>query len=407
MNADKQLDPGAVSPLLNARRLRVYPCIFIAAYVLLTAMWIVRATDMIDPSGQVLGADFMAFWSASELAADGRFADAYDPQQLFQASQRAVPDNQSRFIFSYPPVYGLFIAPFGHMDYRLAWALWSLAGIAAFAFVIVQIAPPAFRWWLTLALPALYLNVIQGQNGLFTAALFGGAVMCLVKRPILAGVLIGLLTVKPTLGVLLPIALLFARQWTAFLAAAVTTVALVLLSVAAFGLQPWVAFLDNASFASAMLEDGHLPWAKMPSVFVAMRMLSADVIVAYAVQAVVGGLVAFLVARTFLAWPQNWPLAGALLISGALLTAPHLNNHDLALLTVPLALLIADAARKPWAAWEQALLGFAWLAPLVMAQIAEISQIQVGVIAPAATFLAAARRLADMRPSTAPAHAPA
>jgi hypothetical protein len=287
-----------------------------------------------------------------------------------------------------------------HLSYPLAWLLWSLAGLIAFVWVIAMLTPAPFRLWLTLAFPGVYLNIIQGQNGLFTAALFGGVVMTLSKRPILAGILIGCLTVKPTLGLLLPIALLCARQWLAFLAAAATTLALALTSVLVFGVEPWVAFFNNTSFASAMLEDGHLPWAKMPSVFVALRMLDASTVVAYAIQAAVAVAVALVVARGWWRWPDHQALAVAMLVAGALLMSPHLNNHDLALLAIPLAMLIVDAGRQPWSGWEQALLGFAWLAPLVMAPLADLSHVQVGLLAVGATFVIAARRIS--RPGMQP-----
>jgi len=399
MRSAKLSNPTAVSRLLTSGRLRIYPLILISAFVVLTAAWILRASDLIDPSGQVLGADFMAFWSASELASEGRFVDAYDPEQLFEASKRAVPNNESRFIFSYPPIYGLFIAPLAQLAYPMAWLLWSLTGLAVFVVVLAMLTPAPFRLWLTLAFPGVYLNIIQGQNGLFSAALLGGAMMSLASRPILAGVLIGLLTVKPTLGLLLPLALLCARQWVAFFAAAATTLALALTSVLVFGMEPWIAFIGNAGFASAMLEQGQLPWAKMPSVFVALRMLDVGTAVAYAAQGVVAVAVVIAVARGWWNWRDNPQLAAAMLVAGALLMTPHLNNHDLAVLAIPLAILIADAGRRPWSGWEQALLGFAWLAPLVMAPLADFSHVQIGLLAPAATFAIAARRFAEARVS--------
>jgi len=316
-----------------------------------------------------------------------------------EASKRGVPDNESRFIFSYPPIYGLFIAPLSQLSYPVAWLIWSLAGFACFTLVLAMLTPPPFRLWLTLAFPGAYLNIVQGQNGLFSAALLGGAMLSLAKRPVLAGILIGLLTVKPTLGLLLPIALLCARQWMAFLAAAATSVALALISVSMFGAEPWGAFIDNAGFAAAMLEQGQLPWEKMPSVFVALRMLGAETFVAYAGQGAVAVVVVIAVAVGWWRWRDNPTLAAAMLVAGALLITPHLNNHDLALLAIPLAMLIADAGRRPWSGWEQALLGFAWLSPLVMAPIAELSQVQIGLVAPAATFVIAARRFAQARVS--------
>ena len=79
------------------------------------------------------------------------------------------------------------------------------------------------------------INAFFGQNGAFTAALLVGGLLAAPKRPILAGVLFGLLTVKPQLGILIPFCLLASRNWRAFASAAVTTVTLVLLTGLAFG----------------------------------------------------------------------------------------------------------------------------------------------------------------------------
>ncbi len=48
--------------------------------------------------------------------------------------------------------------------------------------------------WLLLALafPAVLINVGHGQNGFLTAALLGGALVVLDRRPLFAGILFGL-----------------------------------------------------------------------------------------------------------------------------------------------------------------------------------------------------------------------
>lgn len=46
------------------------------------------------------------------------------------------------------------------------------------------------------------------QNGFLSAGLFGGALVLLERRPVLAGALFGLLTYKPHLGLLVPIVLI-------------------------------------------------------------------------------------------------------------------------------------------------------------------------------------------------------
>ena len=56
-----------------------------------------------------------------------------------------------------------------------------------------------------------------GQNGFLTAALIGGRRCCNWRtRPLLAGLLLGLLTYKPHFGLLFPVALIFGGYWRAF-----------------------------------------------------------------------------------------------------------------------------------------------------------------------------------------------
>lgn len=65
--------------------------------------------------------------------------------------------------------------------------------------------------------------------------------MLLERSALLAGILFGLLTFKPQLGVLLPLALLAGRQWRAFIAAAATAAVLFAASVILFGANVWLA----------------------------------------------------------------------------------------------------------------------------------------------------------------------
>ncbi len=62
--------------------------------------------------------------------------------------------------------------------------------------------------WLLLALafPAVFINLGQAHNGFLTAALIGAALVLLERRPIVSGILIGLLY-KPQFGLLIPLAL--------------------------------------------------------------------------------------------------------------------------------------------------------------------------------------------------------
>ena len=63
----------------------------------------------------------------------------------------------------------------------------------------------------------------------------GLALLLMRSRPVLAGILLGLLTAKPHLALLFPIALVCARSRRALAAMALSAVLLALVSLAAFG----------------------------------------------------------------------------------------------------------------------------------------------------------------------------
>ncbi|MEI9964478.1 MAG: glycosyltransferase family 87 protein [Caulobacteraceae bacterium] len=123
--------------------------------------------------------------------------------------------------------------------------------------------------------------------------------MLLDRRPILAGVLLGALCYKPQFGLLLPIALAAGGRWRTILSAGATVIALVLLSVAAFGVDAWTAFLHAAPFHRYLLETFH--WRRITTVFMVVRMLGGGVGPAYAAQAVSSVLTAVLIVAV---WAQ-------------------------------------------------------------------------------------------------------
>src|SRR5262249_26749699 len=128
-------------------------------------------------------------------------------------------------------------------------------------------------------------NAMVGQNGYVTAALIGGALHLMERRPALAGALIGLLTYKPQFGLLFPLALAAGGRWRAFNAAALVAVAVAALSYAAFGSAPWEAFLRSVPvFSQLVLGEGRGDFAKMHSVFGLTRALGGSEALAWALQ---------------------------------------------------------------------------------------------------------------------------
>ncbi len=376
---------------ITADRLRVYPRIFLAAYLVLAAFWFAGSRDLLDPGGKPIGYDFIAFWSASTLALEGTPGDVFDQDRFMEAGRRAIPSNTGIFFWLYPPQFHLMILPVALLPYIPAYLLWVLITFTAYAIVLRRIAPMPQTVWLLLAFPGTFINALQGQNGFLTAALFGGSILLLERRPLLAGVLIGLMSYKPHLGLLIPLALICGCQWRAFFAATATTLGFAAIGTAVVGIDYWAAFFENTAVLREILEQGMLPWYKMPTVFAGLRTLGLGVEMAYLAQAVLGLGVALTVA---LIWRRRTPipLAGAALASGSLLVSPYLYDYDLALLAVPIALVAWDGLRRGWDAGEREVLVLAWVTPMLVAGLAEQTGLSFAPLCLILVFAMIARR---------------
>jgi hypothetical protein len=155
----------------------------------------------------------------------------------------------------------------------------------------------------------------------------------------LAGVLLGLLTYKPHLGLLFPIALIAGRHWRAFGSAAVVAIVMAAASWFAFGSECWQAFIPSLGHTERVfLSQGSADWSKLQTAFGLTRVLSGSETLAWVVQIAVSLITAGAVARL---WRSNarHEIKAAALGCGVALATPYLYAYDLVLLAVPLAFL--------------------------------------------------------------------
>jgi Glycosyltransferase family 87 len=242
------------------------------------------------------------------------------------------------------------------------------------------ILPRAETLLVAAAFPAVFVNIGHGQNGFLTAALLGGALQLLDRRPWLAGVLIGCLAYKPQFGILIPVALLAGGRWSSIGAAAATVAALLALSLATLGGGVWHAFADSMNFTqTVVLEQGDTGWEKIQSVFSAARMWGAGVHTAYAVQIALALLLA-----TGLAWLWHsdaaFELKAAGLTTASLLATPYVLDYDLVVLAVAIAFFARHGLSRGFRDFEISLLAAAWIVPLLSRGIAGVTGIPLGLL---------------------------
>jgi alpha-1,2-mannosyltransferase len=235
--------------------------------------------------------------------------------------------------------------------------------------------------WLLLALayPAVFINLGHGHNGFLTAALMAGALTHLDRRPLIAGILIGLLAYKPQFGLLIPLVLAVSGRWRVFFAAAATVAALALAVTLAFGMDVWTAFFASTKFTrSVVLEQGGTGWYKIQSVFSWVRLWGGSVPLAYAVQGA-----ATLAVAAALGWLWRtraaFPLQAAALLIGTVLATPYVLDYDLMLLAPAIAFLAADGATCGFGLYEKTMLAALWLMPLIARSLAQATLIPLAV----------------------------
>ena len=382
---------GAGERWITAARVVAYPRLALLLYVAIAALWIGTSRDLIDREGKPIGADFITFYAAARLALTGEAAAAYDPEREFAAEQQAVPANQGHFPWQYPPTFLLPLLPLGLLPYLAALVVFIGGTLALYLWLIHSILPDRRAIVPALAFSAVLVNAIGGQNGFLSAALMGGGLLLLDRRPLLAGALLGLLGYKPQLALLLPFLLLAGGYWRSLAAAAASTLALAALSAAAFGIESWQRFLAHMPVARSYLESGALPWDKMVSVFAAARLMGAGLTFAYVLHSLVAATVALL---TLLVWRRHGSLARrvALAVAASCLLSPFLYDYDLVVLAVPIALLVADGLASGWLPGLRTVLVVAWVAPMLGAPLARFAHLPLMPLVLLAIFAACYRR---------------
>ncbi|MES1991577.1 MAG: glycosyltransferase family 87 protein [Pseudomonadota bacterium] len=371
------------SPFFDQERLRVYPRIALVVYVLGALALVVSSTTMIDAFGKPLGYDFITFWGASKLTLAGHAVDAFNYQRILVAEQMAVPANEMVFLWHYPPVYQLFVAPLSLLPYVLSYFAFVGIGLALYVAVLRplfddRLAAGRDAIFLILAFPGAFICAFHGQNSFYSAALFvGGMLLAERGRPWAAGFVLGFLIYKPQLGVLLPVAFLITRQWRLLFSTGLTAAAIVAVATAVFGFDLWAAFFRNTELVRGIMENGFLPWSKMPSAFIFFRDLGVPQSIAYVAQSLTAVSVALVTAYVW--WRAGASrMSWAVLIAATLLIPPYIFDYEFAILAPVLIILGSDMVQRGASLREKAALVAMYVMPVAAAPLATVTHIQLG-----------------------------
>jgi len=292
-----------------------------------------------NPDPAILETDYIAFWSAGQFALQGSPSAGYDivPFQEMMARGQGFPTSEIKYFLN-PPYFLFIMAPLAFFPLYTSLSIWSILTVSFYLRVIYKIIPSHKAMLAALAFPPLLITASTGQTGALTAALLGGFLLCMNSKPVLAGILIGFLTFKPQLGVLIPLCLIAAGNWRVFISACVTTIILVLLSFIIFGWESWTGFFAMLAEAEQnYLQQGRLGF-KLQSLYSVLRYWGVQPFYCWIVHGL--GIASITLINVYV-WrkPFSYELKATCLCLGSLMVTPYIIFYEFPILAVAAAFL--------------------------------------------------------------------
>lgn len=327
------------------------------------AFFVPRAMNMENmtlPSGQPFFGDFMAFWSAGRAALDGHVAEIHERTMLWPLQQATAPDVKYYAPWNSPPTFLLIVSLLALMPYPVAAIAFLIGTIAFFLYAIRRFLPDTRALIFPATAPTLIYQLGTVQAGMLIAGIVGMALRWLDKRPIASGAMIALLAIKPHLAVLWPLLLALSGRWRVFIAAAIATIAFVVLAGAVFGFESYGRWFESLASSQRLISEQRITtpaYASLYANLLGLGVPQAIAIGAHAVSAVLGVLVACVLFRG-----KDVAIGGAALCAATLLVSPYLFFYDFTMLLIGAALLGVPRTLLDYAAAI-----FAWGAALTVA----------------------------------------
>jgi hypothetical protein len=302
-----------------------------------------RVPLVTGPQNDVLFPDFLVFWAAAEAFVQGKLSIVYDIDAFTEFQNALFADRFPGKVkfrpFFYPPHWLLMTLPVGLMGVVTAYVAFMVA--TAGAATALEGRRDWWGWLAILTCPAAAWVLIAGQNTFLSLALFYGGFRLLERNPAAAGILLGCLSYKPQIWILVPLALLAARQWRALSWTIGTVAVLAIASLAVFGFGFWLDFIAAAREAGSERVTSEMfnrIYMQMTTLTAAARILGVPDWVGGVLQ-IAGALLAVAVVwHVFRRYPASDARLAVLAVA-TILVSPYALNYDL-LLLMPVAVAL-------------------------------------------------------------------
>lgn len=314
-----------------------------------------------------IGADFIVFWTAAILTATDRLPEIFDYQK-FHAAQTALLGYEYQLrIWSYPPHFLFYLFPLSWLAYLPAYITWNVVTFTAYVSTITIHRSPVLTVLALAVAPATFINIVCGQNGFISGACYVGGLLLRKHSPIFSGVLFGLLSYKPHLGILIPIILVAERNWRTLFSGVLTCALLVACSVFVHGQESWMLYAsETIRNTTIVLEkvEGFLTYM-MPTIFMSGRIYGFEQQTNYLLQAIMSVIVVvgtyWAVRRT-----DDFMLRTAIVCVGAFLSSPYALGYDMTIVSAAIIMVVEIGQRTGFLWGEGVILTMVWFLPIAV-----------------------------------------
>ena len=296
-----------------------------------------------------IGIDFHTYEAAARVALQHGWSHLYDQAAVAAEQKRLVVDQINQPFISTPPVAWL-AAALAPVPYMTEYYVWAVVTFAAYALALawsatsrglmrwVEIVAAIAPWWV---LHAVHLGQVVP---LVAAAVVVAWRLLREKRDVAAGLVLSLVLLKPNTAFIVPLALLVASRYRAFVAWSAAVAVLAAISLLTMGVDGASAYINQLA---APLPGG-------ASSLTLEGAVGVSGVLALALRVLVVGIA--LVAAFRLRSSPGLVIATGVL--GSLLAAPYLHGSDLCLLSA-----------AAWIVWEERPL-VAWRVPMALGWLA-------------------------------------
>lgn len=320
----------------------------------------------------LIGRDFVNMWHGGREAQISGAPKVYD-RDAYRDTLKKQMQISGIYAFSYPPHMLMLAVPFGLIGYIPALLLWTLFGIGLFWLAarpwLHKVGLPS---WSVLILPGGIVNLWAGHFGFVIGGLALIGFWHAQRSPLRAGAAFALMTVKPHLGVLVPILLAIKGQWRVVAAAVAGVLGLIATSIVALGFDAWRLWVGSTLSFQISLVDRQSKAEfiyMMPTVGRAMRETTDDAALVSVMQYGTAILAFFVLVWLARRVPSVRELGLASQVA-TFLILPYVFIYDMVIVSL-IALVAARHWPSRWYLPDKIIYGAAFVMPLAHVPLAK------------------------------------